>query len=274
MLRPNENDAVLAPTEEQATVVVSGGSRGMGLAIAARLSRDGAKVAILGRSRNSLRNAAQILELTGASAVLALEADVTDEPSVISAFERVAEDWTEVNVLINAVGPIGSGRFDDIDDQVWRDAFDQGVMSAVHCIRHGLPLLRRASWARIVNLTALSTKHQTPGLVAYTAAKAALASLTKNLARTLGPEGILVNAVAPGAVLTDPIRRAVTSVGGDPDDPEDAFRAMAEQFGSAIDLGRVGLPSEIAEAVAYCASRHNSFMTGAHINVDGGSDFS
>jgi 3-oxoacyl-[acyl-carrier protein] reductase len=264
---------VTSPIEERATVVVSGGSRGMGLAIAIRLSRDGARVAILGRSPDVLREAGEQLERTGASDVLALEADVTDESSVIAAFGRVAEAWTEANVLVNAVGPTGSGRFDDIDDQVWRDAFDLGVMSAVHCIRHGLPLLRRASWARIVNLTALSTKHQTPGLVAYTAAKSALASLTKNLARTLGPEGILVNAVAPGAVLTDPIRRAVRSVGGDANDPRDAFRALAEQFGSAIDLGRVGMPSEIAEAVAYCASRHNSFMTGAHINVDGGSDF-
>lgn len=255
-------------------MVVSGGSRGMGLAIANRLSRDGGRVAILGRSPDSLRQASELLSLRGASEVLALEADATDEGSVMAAFGRVAETWTDVNVLVNAVGPTtGSGRFDDIDDQVWRDAFDQGVMSAVHCIRAGLPLLRQASWARIVNLTALSTKHQTPALIAYTAAKSALASLTKNLARTLGPEGILVNAVAPGPVLTDPIRRAVASAGGDPDDPEHAFRAMAEQFGSAIDLGRVGLPGDIAEAVALCASRHNSFMTGAHINVDGGSDF-
>jgi 3-oxoacyl-[acyl-carrier protein] reductase len=260
--------------EAQATVVVSGGSRGMGLAIATRLSREGARVAIFGRSSGSLDEARDQLQRAGAAEVLALEADVTDEPSVIKAFERIDGVWSEVNVLVNAVGPVGAGRFDDSDDQVWRDAFDQGVMSAVHCIRHGLPLLRNASWARIVNLTALSIKHQSPGLVAYTAAKAALASLTKNLARTLGPEGILVNAVAPGAILTDPIRRVVEDAGGDSDDPRDAFRVMADRFGSAIDLGRVGLPDEIAEAVAFCASPHNSYMTGASLNVDGGSDYS
>jgi NAD(P)-dependent dehydrogenase (short-subunit alcohol dehydrogenase family) len=231
-------------------------------------------MAIIGRSPGSLREASDHLRSAGAREVLALEADVTDESSVIGAFEHVDGAWGNINVLVNAVGPSGSGRFDESDDQVWRDAFDQGVMSAVHCIRHGLPLLRNASWARIVNLTALSTKHQTPGLIAYTAAKSALASLTKNLARTLGPEGILVNAVAPGAILTDPIRRAVESVGGDPDDPQDAYRVMGERFGSAIDLGRVGLPAEIAEAVAFCASAHNSYMTGANLNVDGGSDYS
>jgi 3-oxoacyl-[acyl-carrier protein] reductase len=256
-----------------ASVVVSGGSRGMGLAIASRLGRDGSRVAILGRSPEALREARDQLQRIGTQEVITLEADVTDESAVIGAFERIDGAWGELNVLVNAVGPRGSGGFDETDDQIWHDAFDQGVMSAVHCIRHGLPLLRKASWARIVNLTALSTKHQTPGLVAYTAAKAALASLTKNLARTLGPEGILVNAVAPGAVLTEPIRRVVEGAGGDPDDPRDAYRVMAEKYGSAIDLERVGLPAEVAEAVAFCASPHNSYMTGANLNVDGGSDY-
>jgi 3-oxoacyl-[acyl-carrier protein] reductase len=82
------------------------------------------------------------------------------------------------------------------------------------------------------------------------------------------------NAVAPGAVLTEPIRRVVKDVGGDPDDPRDAFRVMAERFGSSIDIGRVGLPNEIAEAVAFCASPQNSYMTGATLNVDGVSDYS
>ena len=205
--------------------------------------------------------------------LLDLVADVTDEGSVAGAMGAVGRAWSEVNVLVNAVGPSGVGRFDDIDDRVWRAAFEEGVMSAVHCIRYGLPLLRAASWARIVNLTALSTKHQSPGLIAYTAAKAALASVTKNLARTLAPEGILVNAVAPGAVLTDPVRGVVKGIGGDPDDPEDAYRVMAEQYGSSVDLQRVGLPHEIAEVVVFCASRLNTYMTGANVNVDGGSDF-
>ena len=264
----------MPPLEDRAGIVVSGGSRGIGLAIAARLSREGGGVAILGRSPGSLQEASDHLQRIGAQEVLTLETDVTDESSVIQAFERIESTWGDVNVLVNAVGPSASGRFDDSDDQVWRDAFDQGMMSAVHCIRHGLPLLRKAQWARIVNLTALSTKHQTPGLIAYTAAKAALASLTKNLARTLGPEGILVNAVAPGAILTGPIRRVVEGGGGDPDDPRDAYRVMVERFGSVNDLGRVGLPEEIAEAVAFCASPHNSYMTGASLNVDGGSDHS
>jgi NAD(P)-dependent dehydrogenase (short-subunit alcohol dehydrogenase family) len=151
--------------------------------------------------------------------------------------------------------------------------FDQGVLTAVRCTRHALPLLRRASWARIVNITAVSTRHQSPGLIAYTSAKAALASVTKNLARSLAGEGILVNAVAPGPVLTGTIRAAVRAAGGDDRDNVDSYRVMSEQYGSAVDVGRVGSPSELAEVIAFCASQANTYMTGAHVNVDGGSDF-
>jgi 3-oxoacyl-[acyl-carrier protein] reductase len=258
---------------ESLSVVVSGGSRGIGLAVARRFAEQGSRVAVLGRSAEALTRARDELHMVGAGDVLALVADATDERSVATAFGTVGDAWSEINVLVNAVGPSGVGHFDDIDDGVWRMAFEEGVMSAVHCIRHGLPLLRAAAWGRIVNLTALSTKHQTSGLIAYTAAKSALASLTKNLARTLAPEGILVNAVAPGAVLTEPIRVAVEGAGGDPDDPQDAYRVMADRYGSAIDLERVGLPHEVAEVVLFCASRQNTYMTGANVNVDGGSDF-
>ncbi len=264
---------LVTDVSDETTVVVSGGSRGTGLAVATRFAEQGARVAVLGRSIESLSDASVKLYEAGSPQVLALVADAADEASVISAFETVGHSWETINVLVNAVGPRSSGRFDELSDEVWNAAFSGGVMSAVHCIRHGLPLLRRAAWARIVNITALSTKHQSPGLIAYSAAKSALASLTKNLARTLGPEGILVNAVAPGAVLTGGIRRAVEAAGGDPDDPQDAYRIMSQQYGSSIDIQRVALPHEIAEAVVFCASRSNTYMTGAHVNVDGGSDF-
>jgi NAD(P)-dependent dehydrogenase (short-subunit alcohol dehydrogenase family) len=151
--------------------------------------------------------------------------------------------------------------------------FDTGVLTAVRCVRHAVPLMRRAEWGRIVNVTAVSVQHQSAGLIAYTAAKAALASITKNLSRSLAGDGILVNAVAPGPVLTTPIRAAVRAVHGDPDDNRDAYRVMAEQYGASVDLGRVADPAEVAEVVAFCASAANTYMTGAHLNVDGGSDF-
>ena len=106
-----------------------------------------------------------------------------------------------------------------------------------------------------------------------TAALRALASITKNLARDLAADQILVNAVAPGTALTGGVTGAIRAAGGDPSDPEGSYAIMAERYGAHIDLGRIAFPEEIASVVAFCASKSNTFMTGSHINVDGGSDF-
>ena len=253
--------------------VVAGASSGIGLAVAERLAAEGGRIGLIGRRQEALETAAQAVRARGAIDVLALQADAKDDGQIRAAFDAVSSRWGRLNVLVNAVGPSAAGRFDDLDDSAWVAALDEGVLTVVRIIRAALPLLRRASWGRIVNVTAMSIQHQSPGLIAYTASKAALASVTKNLARTLASEEILVNAVAPGPVLTRSIRRAVQSAGGQPDDVRDAYRVMSEQYRASIDLGRVALPSEIAEVIAFCASRANTFMTGATLNVDGGSDF-
>jgi 3-oxoacyl-[acyl-carrier protein] reductase len=256
-----------------AVSVISGGSAGIGLAAAERLAAGGGRIALLGRDREALALAGEAVAAAGAADVVALSADVTSDDEVAAAFLAIEAKWGKVHALVNAVGPAGAGRFEDLTDERWLRTFDTGVLTAVRCIRHALPLLRRAEWGRIVNVTAVSVQHQSTGLIAYTAAKAALASVSKNLARSLAADGILVNAVAPGPVLTSPIRAAVRAAHGDPDDHRDAYRVMAEQYGAAVDLGRVADPAEIAEVVAFCASAANTYMTGAHLNVDGGSDF-
>src|SRR3984885_14152403 len=256
-----------------AVSVISGGSSGIGLAVAERLASGGGRIAVLGRDRQRLVGAKGALEEAGADAVLALRADVTKDDEVADAFREIDTTWGEIHALINAVGPSGAGRFEDLSDEAWVRAFDQGALTAVRCIRHALPLLRRAEWGRIVNITAVSVQHQSSALIGYTASKAALTSITKNLARSLAVDGILVNAVAPGPVLTGPIQAAVRAADGDPGDRHDASRVMAERYGSVVDLGRVADPAEVAEVVAFCASAANTYMTGAHLNVDGGSDF-
>jgi 3-oxoacyl-[acyl-carrier protein] reductase len=256
-----------------ATAVVAGGTRGIGLATALCLAGEGCRVGVIGRDEARVEDAARAVETAGSPEVLRLTADLALVADVESVFDEARARWGVLNVLINAAGPGGAGRFEDLDDARWSDALDQGVMSAVRCVRAALPLLRAAGWARVVNVTAMSVQHQSPALVSYTAAKSALLSVTKNLARSLAPDGILVNAVAPGPILTDWARPVLASAGIDIDDPVAAFRLLERGHGMSVDLGRLGLPEEVAAVIAFCASRSNAYMTGAHLNVDGGSDF-
>jgi NAD(P)-dependent dehydrogenase (short-subunit alcohol dehydrogenase family) len=208
---------------KDATAVVGGGRR-MGFATARCLAEDGARVALVGRTQEVLDRAAEGLTGRGSPDVVGLLADTTDASAVQRVFDKIGERWNgELHILINAVGPGTRGTFEELTDEQWREAFDDGVMGMAHCVRSALPLLRQAQWARIVNFSAHSTQRHSVMLRAYTAAKAAVTSISKNMSLLFAPDA--------------------------------------------------GLPDEIGPVVAFLASRRNSCMTGANINVDGGSDF-
>ena len=257
-----------------ATAVVVGGGRGMGLATARCLAEDGARIALVGRSQAILDEAAAELTRLGSPDALGVAADVTDAGQVDGLFGELAARWNgALNVLVNTVGPSARGTFADLTDDQWRCAIDDGVMGMVHCVRSALPLLRRAEWARIVNFSAQSTQRQSVTLPAYTAAKAMVNSVSKNLSLSLAPDEILVNVVSPGSIASEALVAWADSVGVDGADPYRLMSAIDEHFGHPAHLPRAGLPSEIGPVAAFLASRRNSYMTGANVNVDGGSDF-
>jgi len=259
-----------------AHAVVTGGSKGMGRAIALRLAAEGADVAVLARGGEAVDETVAALRAAGSAGSLGLIMDATDEAQVAATFADLDRRWASLNVLVNTLGP-GAGRFEHLDDAAWDAAFDLGVMAAVRCVRQALPLLRRAEWARIVNVSAHSTQRQSPMLVAYTASKSALTSFSKNLSKSLAPEGILVNTVSPGSIVTasfsEGLREIFEEAGLDATDPYDVMRWIDENFHQPADIGRAGLPEEVASLTAYLASRTNGYVTGADVNVDGGSDF-
>ena len=262
-----------------AAAVVSGGSKGMGRAAAVCLATEGARVAVLARGQAALDETVAALQAAGAADAVGFSTDLTMRADVDDAFARIDDRWGECNVLVNAAGPVEVGirRFEDLDDAEWTATFDIGTLSAARCVRAALPLLRAAEWARIVNVSAHSTKRQSADLVAYTASKAALTSLSKNLSLSLAPDGILVNTVSPGSFLSEGMRDYLRTLpperGIDPNSLEDAMRVIAEDFGHPAHLPRAGDPMEIGPVIVFLASRVNSYMTGANVNVDGGSDF-
>jgi NAD(P)-dependent dehydrogenase (short-subunit alcohol dehydrogenase family) len=261
---------------EGATAAVTGGTKGMGRAIALTIATEGARVAVLARDRAELDETVEALAAAGAPEAMGLVTDVTNAEQVTAAFAAIGSGWGSLNVLVNTVGP-GAGSFDDLSDDDWVAVFDIGLMSVVRCVRAALPLLRAAEWARIVNISAHSIQRQSPMLVAYTASKAALTSVSKNLAKSLAPEGILVNTVSPGSIVTasfsENLRPMFDAENLDPTDPVDVMTWIDRHFHHPADLARAGLPEEIAVAVAFLASKTNGYVTGANINVDGGSDF-
>jgi len=257
-----------------AAAVVVGGSRGMGLATARCLAEEGARVAVVGRSEAAVTAAAQELTERGSPEAFGLVADVRDAARVASVFAELDRRWNgELNVLVNAVGPNVQGSFEMLTDDQWHEAVDDGVLSMVRCARAALPMLRRAEWGRIVNFSAQSTQRQSVSLAAYTAAKAMVTSASKNLSLLLARDEILVNVVSPGAVVTPALVDWAASVGVESEDPYRLMELIDTEYGHAAQLPRAGRPEEIGAVVAFLASRRNSYMTGADVNVGGGSDF-
>jgi NAD(P)-dependent dehydrogenase (short-subunit alcohol dehydrogenase family) len=259
-----------------ATAVVTGGSKGMGRAVAEVLAGEGARVAVMARGRDALDDTAASLRAAGSPDAVGISVDMTDADSIRDGFAQVAERWGSLNILVHTIGP-AAGRFEQLDDSGWDEAFALGTMSAVRSVRAALPLVRAAEWGRMVFFSAHSIQRQSPILVAYTASKAAVASLAKNLAKTLAPDGILVNAVCPGTVVTasftENLRDVFAAEHLDPTDPHDVMAWIDKTFHQPADLGRAGLPDEVASLTTYLVSRRNGYVTGACINADGGSDF-
>jgi NAD(P)-dependent dehydrogenase (short-subunit alcohol dehydrogenase family) len=212
----------------------------------------------------------------GSPDAVGIRTDLLDQQSVEAALAEVGNRWGHCNALVNAAGPLPGGikGFEEYTDVEWLDVFNGITLSSVRTIRAALPLLRRAEWARIVNVSAMSTKRQSASLVAYTAAKNALTSLTKNLSMSLAGDGILVNTVSPGTYVSESLKNALRPLPDvDEDDLYDVMRFITRDFGHPVHLNRAGDPKEIGPVIAFAASARNTYMTGANINVDGGSDF-
>jgi 3-oxoacyl-[acyl-carrier protein] reductase len=250
----------------------------MGRAAARCFARDGARVVVLARNQDGIDDTVAELRSLGAAEAWGISTELLVPATIDEAFAAIGERWGELNTLVNAAGPGANlTTFDQITDEEWMEAYELGALSAARCSRAALPWLRAAEWGRIVNVSAHSTKRQTATLAAYTASKAALTSISKNMSLALGAEEILVNTVSPGSFASDGFKAGMAMMAGDRDlDPENLYDCMEwirQDFGHPAHLPRAGDPAEIGPVIAFVGSKVNSYMTGADINVDGGSDF-
>ena len=235
---------------------MTGGAHGIGRACAVRLADEGARVAVLDVDEEAAQDVVSRLAQLGGRPHLAVRMDVTDRSSVDQALGRAAGELGQVDTLVNvAGGDVGHGSFEDTDDEVWARVLELNLLGVVRCCRAAIPHLRRSAMSPAIVTVSSINAFIALGSEAYSAAKAALTSLTGNLAASLAHDGIRVNAVAPGTIRTR---------------VWDAQAGGADRLTPLYPLGRVGEPEDVAGAVAFLASRDAAWITGHTLPVDGG----
>src|SRR5262245_45543932 len=242
--------------------LVTGGSRGLGLATAAALANEGCHVAICARGRERLEQAAASLQqrAAGGARVVPIVADVAAAGAAETLVRGAIDALGGLDIVVNNVGLGRGGGLDDTPDEVWQEAFDHTIFPVVRVSRAALPHLKRGGSAVIVIVSSIFGR-EAGGRMTYNAVKAAEISLTKSMARELAQDNIRVVSVAPGSILFP---------GGSwharqQADPE----GIAEFVRRELPFGRFGKPEEIADVVTFLASPRASWVSGTTVVVDG-----
>lgn len=239
------------------TAIVTGGSRGLGLACARQLAEDGYGVAILDIEDDDGNQAAAALPRNG-SDHLYVRCDITSAAAVTAAVTTVSQVLGPPAALINNAGILRPTRFLDIAEAEWDDVVNVSVKGAFLCARACLPGMIQAGFGRIVNISSTAGKTaSTLGGAHYTCAKTALLGLTRALAKEFGGHGITVNAVCPGLFSTQMVRN-------------NSSAEALDQLAKSFPVGRLGDPREVGSLIGFLCSPKAAYITGAAVDVNGG----
>jgi NAD(P)-dependent dehydrogenase (short-subunit alcohol dehydrogenase family) len=254
----------MANSLEGRHALVTGGGRGIGLAIAAALLEQGARVTLLGRNESTLAQATQALHAQRCAAVAA---DIASRAAVEQAFTRAAQRFGAIDILVNNAGQAASAPFRKTDDALWRSMMAVNLDGAFYCIQAALPGMLDAGWGRVVNVASTAALTGYRYVTAYCAAKHALLGLTRALALEMAGKGITVNAVCPGYTETDIVRDAAANIAQKTG--RSLEQAMVE-LAAGNPQGRLVQPEEVADTVAWLCRPQSSAITGQAIAVAGG----
>jgi 3-oxoacyl-[acyl-carrier protein] reductase len=243
--------------------LVTAASKGMGKASAMGLAAEGAKVVMCARTESDLKNAAEEIRAKTKAEVLAMPADVTKKDEVAALVDRAIKAFGHIDILVANAGGPPRGYFEDMTDEQWQGAFDVSLLSVVRLVRGVLPSMKARRWGRILTIQSVSVKQPIPELLLSNAVRPGVAGMMKTLAGQLGKDGITVNTVCPGKIMTDRF------LGGQ----KISGLSREEYLARAVEdvpVRRVGTPEEFANVIVFLASERASYVTGVAVQVDGG----
>lgn len=255
---------------EKKIVLVTGGSGGLGRALAHAFVRQGHRVILTARSEDKLKAAVELLSSGGAE-VLALPCDVTDRKQVEGLAETIRARWGNVQVLVNNAGVAKAAAFVEMPDSLWDESIKTNLTGTYYCCKVFLPAMIEARWGRIINIGSTTSKVAYPHVAAYVTSKHGLVGLTRTLALETARLGITVNTICPGYLDDDlthaSAQRMAKKTGKSVEDILAMFAASSPQK-------RLIMPEEVAELTLVVASEKLAGMTGQAISLDGGATMS
>jgi 3-oxoacyl-[acyl-carrier protein] reductase len=247
------------------TALITGGSKGLGLATAIKFAEAGADVAIIARNPETLEAARALIGRTARGALAAFPCDVAQADTIKAAYDAVISTFGNVDILVNNAGTSKTGKFEDIADATWQADLDLKLFAAIRFARLVLPQMRARRWGRIINVLATAAKAPRAMSAPTSVSRAAGMALTKVLASECAPDNVLVNALLVGRIVSDQIVRRHRAEGANV-----PLAQYVREHGAGIPLGRMGEAEEFANLACFLASDAASYVTGTAINVDGG----
>ncbi len=243
----------------QKTALVTGAAAGIGRACALRLAEEGMKIGVLDLNLDGVEKVAQEIRDAGGEAI-ALQGSIADRPQMEAAVAQLREAFGPVTVVVNNAGISNFIPFEELTDNDWDRMFEINTKGTFIVTQVVLPDMKAAGWGRVINISSSSAQSGSVEQVHYSASKGAVISMTRSLAQALGPYGITVNNIPPGAVMG-----TIMS-----EENKDRFKMPMETLKRMIPVGRTGVADDIANACAWLADERTSYVTGQTIGVNGG----
>jgi 3-oxoacyl-[acyl-carrier protein] reductase len=247
--------------------LVAASSKGLGLAVATELGREGAKLILCSRDESALNEAIESVERKTGASVIGVPADLSDDAAAANVVLAGIQEFGQIDILVNNAGGPPAGPFEQHDLDTWDAAIRLNLRSAIALTQGVLPGMKERRWGRILNITSIAVKQPVDNLILSNSVRAAVTGFARTLANEVAPFGVTVNNLLPGYTRTQRVEELAETVaaqqGKTPTEVVGGWEAQ-------IPMGRLGSPEEFAAVAAFLVSERASYVTGTSIQVDGG----